>query len=322
MPTDSSGNVVPLADFESMPDQTLAIWRDHLVNSFSSKTYSNPFGFKYSDGQLPQLVVLKMGSKKSVTVNQGRKRVSISKRKMASKQSRKKKKGSQTDGDVIDSDSESMALGSDTFSDDVSEIEKTTLPSRTKLPRRAAVKASVSIGSYARREAVEERSAAAEKAKPTIVSTTKVRPGSLEQRRKKTTRLAEAEHGSGSNAQNNSLIPPTSLVFQSKTMGHSTLLPQLRLRAFDPKTVSALPWLFHRSFCCTTIHERCRCYIFFFWSEYFQTTDPVYCVVISLQIHFHLLVWILSNQVSCFTTSYIILHSPSVLTCISRSLPT
>ena len=49
-----------LLDFESMPDSQLAIWRNHLLSSFSEAPCARPFRFKMGDGQLPTLTMLKM----------------------------------------------------------------------------------------------------------------------------------------------------------------------------------------------------------------------------------------------------------------------
>jgi hypothetical protein len=156
-PIDDDGKVVRLVEFESMQDDHLTVWRDHLISSFSQNSVEHPFCFRTCTGALPQLTVLTMGkdvkkasAKSTVTSKRNVKRkAKKSKKDSVTKKGRARRVKESQETELSEA---SMTDGIDTYSDDEKGKDDPVQP-RSQVPRKSAEHAAISIGRHAWREA-------------------------------------------------------------------------------------------------------------------------------------------------------------------------
>jgi hypothetical protein len=252
-PIDDDGKVVRLVEFEAMQDDHLTLWRDHLVSSFSRNPVENPFRFRTRTGGLPQLTMLTMGKdvKKASAKSTAASKRSVKGKSKNSKKDSVTKKGRARhvkESKETELSEASMTDGSDTYSDD-EEGKDDPLPPRSKVPRKSAENAVLSIGRQARREAKfnEERNkkhprtiSPAKSGKPSPgESKSKTFPGSKEQLMKKRANT-DASYPNAYYSEDEILLTDSaSLYLQTKGMRDSTLLESWKKPHFRPGLVSA-----------------------------------------------------------------------------------
>ena len=240
-PQDKSGKPINLADFESMPLDTLQIWCNHLIDSFSSTPTPRPFRFKSPDGRLPTLTLLQMAKSTPKAVAKGKK--SSKPKSTAGKRSYQRSEKFTIIAN--ESDESSMPDAEDTFSEEEAKDSKPP-PPRTKHRRAAADKAKSSIGKTARNEAiVAEQKAAVIPTKELMPIQARKLPGSIEQRlRKKAALENTAVTDNEGSAEANQAAH--SQYLQTRGMTAGTLLKEWKSPAFSADEVRS-------SFICSRI---------------------------------------------------------------------
>jgi hypothetical protein len=246
-PMDGDGRSIRLVEFESMQDDHLVIWRDHLIASFSQHPPQNSFRFRTSEGRLPQLTVLKLGKdipksssgkKKKGRNIKDQKKKQLSKAKQKRNKRRSKVDGLESEGERSMSEEErSMSDGSETYSED-DEDGVPRLPPRTKIPRKSAENAASSIGHHIRKEArFEDEQVNRKKLKgKKSVSRLPVHAMDLAEGEEELMEMRSAMTVEPETEPN--YFDASSLCLQTKEMVTSTLLNSWKKQDFDPRNVS------------------------------------------------------------------------------------
>lgn len=215
-PVDEQGNTVRLVEFDSMQDDHIVLWRDHLLASYSSKPPAHPFKIKTRKGRMPELTVLQMKKNSTSSVHSKRGALTRKKRSTRSTTSGKRRSLARKASEEEEEEEEEAALsGSETYSDgeenkdellhnhsngsdtysEGGDGDEAQLPPRSNPPRRCLKETKAYIKVHAVSEAAyverEEKKRNAKKGvvkeDPPSPPSTKSRrlPGSVEQLQKK-----------------------------------------------------------------------------------------------------------------------------------------
>jgi hypothetical protein len=229
-----------------MQDDHLALWRDHLIASFSQNSIEHPFRFRTRTGALPQLTVLTMGkdlkkpSAKSTAVSKRnvKGKVKKSKKDLVTKKGRARRVKESQEKELSEA---SMTDGFDTYSDDDEGKDDNPVPPRSTVPRKSAEHAIGKIGRHAQREAQlhEERNKRTSGTASPAKSQSKASPSSKEQLVKNRIDTAASYLNAYYSEDETLITSSTSLYLQTRQMQDSTLLDNWKRPEFDPSLVSA-----------------------------------------------------------------------------------
>lgn len=234
-----------MADFESMPAGTLAIWRDHLVDSFTpGSSYSRKFRFLRKDGIPPKLTMLKLGSSAAKN-NKGKGDTAVKKGKSGAKHGRPRKVKAipshnkmsvhDSDGSEIISEKpakkkgrggKGKAISKADVPDSSDDGNARDVPSRPRSSRTAAISSAQRIRRAAELEKSDGSSPETRAIEKSAPPARKPLPGSADGR------IIAAERSA-------TRILAKSPYLQTRGMGGGTLPIAWSRQAFDPSKVSS-----------------------------------------------------------------------------------